>query len=247
MKTPNLGSLLLGSADPQRLREWYAAAFGVTADEFGFVTFVTTAVQLDGRDDVAATNPEPGRVILNFNVEDAEATVAHLNTLGVTWIAELEDRGPGKFATLVDPDGNYLQILEMTPEYLEANRPQGYGLFGGTLPFNGFAVDDIPAAKAFYADVLGLDVTETNGMLRLATGPTSFTLVYPRPGHVPAAYTVFNFPVPDIDAAVDELVRRGVVMEIYPGFGQDDKGISRHQPKIAWFKDPAGNVLSVLQ
>ncbi|RIJ67034.1 glyoxalase [Nakamurella silvestris] len=247
MKTPTLGSLLLGSADPERLRRWYSAAFGVTADEFGFVTFVTTAVLLDGRDDVAATNPEPGRFILNFNVEDAAATVAHLQTLDVTWIAELTDRGPGKFATLADPDGNYLQILEMTPEYLESQRPQGYGLFGGTLPFNGFAVDDIPAAKTFYADVLGLDVSETNGMLRLATGPTSSTLVYPRPNHVPATYTVLNFPVPDIDEAVDELVRRGVTMEVYPGFGQDEKGIARHRPKIAWFKDPAGNVLSVLQ
>ena len=112
--------------------------------------------------------------------------------------------------------------------------------------FSGFSSDDIPAAKVFYADVLGLDVTEANGMLTLHHAGGRETLVYPKVDHVPATYTTLNFPVDDIEKTVDELVSRGVVFEIYPGL--DERGINRHGgPLIAWFKDPAGNILSVLQ
>lgn len=112
--------------------------------------------------------------------------------------------------------------------------------------FSGFSSDDIPAAKAFYADVLGLEVDEANGMLTLHHPGGRHTLIYPKPDHVPAAYTTLNFPVKDIEATVDALVARGVVFEAYPGL--DDRGINRHGgPLIAWFKDPAGNILSVLE
>lgn len=118
--------------------------------------------------------------------------------------------------------------------------------------FSGFSVDDLPAARHFYAEVLGLDVREANGMLRLHTPGERQTLIYPAAGHQPAGYTVLNFPVDDIDAAVDELGVRGVPMTRYDGMPQDDKGILRGRsvhrgPDIAWFTDPAGNVLSVLQ
>jgi catechol 2,3-dioxygenase-like lactoylglutathione lyase family enzyme len=117
--------------------------------------------------------------------------------------------------------------------------------------FSGFSVDDIPAAKAFYADVLGLDVDEDNGMLTLHLAGERDTLVYPKGDqHQPASFTILNFPVPDIDAAVDELTARGVAFEKYAGtpMATDDKGIFRGGgPLIAWFADPAGNVLSVLQ
>ncbi len=112
--------------------------------------------------------------------------------------------------------------------------------------FSGFSVDDIPAARRFYADVLGLIVTEANGMLRLHTAGGRETLIYPKPGHTPAAYTTLNFPVPDIDAAVAELTAAGVAFERYDGV--DEAGIFRlGGPFIAWFTDPAGNILSVLQ
>jgi catechol 2,3-dioxygenase-like lactoylglutathione lyase family enzyme len=115
-------------------------------------------------------------------------------------------------------------------------------------PFSGFAVDDLPAARTFYADTLGLEVTENEmGMLELHLGAAT-VLIYPRPGHVPAQYTILNFPVADIEAAVDALITKGVVFQQYPDMGTDEKGIFRHGgPLIAWFTDPAGNVLSVLQ
>ncbi|NUK03840.1 VOC family protein [Streptomyces lunaelactis] len=122
-------------------------------------------------------------------------------------------------------------------------------MFGNTQAFSGFAADDIEKAKAFYSQTLGLKVTEEYGMLRLHLGSGAEVLVYPKAEHTPASFTVLNFPVDDIDAAVDELVRRGVRFERYPGMEGDDKGIVRGGggPDIAWFTDPAGNVISVLQ
>jgi catechol 2,3-dioxygenase-like lactoylglutathione lyase family enzyme len=118
--------------------------------------------------------------------------------------------------------------------------------------FNSFAVPDIEAARDFYRDTLGLEVTEedmgvTLLTLNLAGGRP--TMIYPKPDFEPASYTILNFPVEDIEQAVDDLSARGVSFEQYDGFDQDEKGISRDPrgPKIAWFKDPAGNVLSVLQ
>ena len=117
--------------------------------------------------------------------------------------------------------------------------------------FSGFAVPDVEAARRFYADTLGLR-TEVNqemgGMLTLHLGGGTDVLVYPKPDHTPAGYTVLNFPVDDIDATVAELASRGVTFERYPGMQQDENGVARGQgPAIAWFTDPAGNVLSVLQ
>ena len=118
--------------------------------------------------------------------------------------------------------------------------------------FSGFTVDDVPEARAFYRDVLDLDVTEEHGMLTLLLGGDRPTLVYPTSDHVPARYTVVNFPVDDIDAAVDELSARGVDFIRYEDMPQDDKGVLRglahdRGPDIAWFHDPAGNIFSVLQ
>ncbi|HUP52189.1 MAG TPA: VOC family protein [Longimicrobiales bacterium] len=115
--------------------------------------------------------------------------------------------------------------------------------------FSGFSVDDVPRAKAFYADTLGLEVSEGNGLLTLHLAGGARVLLYPKRNHAPATYTVLNFPVEDVDGAVDELVRRGVRFEIYssPGLETDARGILRKEgPTIAWFKDPAGNILSVL-
>ena len=114
--------------------------------------------------------------------------------------------------------------------------------------FSGFAVDDIDAARRFYGETLGLRISEENGMLTLHIAGDRPTLVYPKDDHTPAEFTILNFPVDDVDAAVDALAARGVQFERYDGFGQDEKGIMRDQgPPIAWFKDPAGNVLSVIQ
>ncbi len=116
--------------------------------------------------------------------------------------------------------------------------------------FSGFAVPDVEAARRFYAETLGLrvDVDEAmGGMLTLHLGSGADVLVYGKPDHTPAGYTVLNFPVDDVERVVDELTGRGVSFERYAGFDQDQKGIARGQgPDIAWVTDPAGNVLSVL-
>jgi len=123
-------------------------------------------------------------------------------------------------------------------------------MFRDTKAFSGFSVNDVTAARAFYADTLGLDATEENGMLTLRIAGGTNVLVYPKDNHEPATYTVLNFPVDDIEAAVDQLTARGVTFERYKGtpLETDPKGIFRGGgPNIAWFTDPAGNVLSVIE
>jgi predicted enzyme related to lactoylglutathione lyase len=122
MATPALGSILLGTTNPDRLRAWYTDALALEHTGQGFTevsptmfacNFGDTALIIDGRTDVADKNPEPGRVILNFHVSDARATAAHMNALGVSWLVELEEREGGLFGTLIDPDGNYIQIIQL--------------------------------------------------------------------------------------------------------------------------------------
>jgi catechol 2,3-dioxygenase-like lactoylglutathione lyase family enzyme len=124
-------------------------------------------------------------------------------------------------------------------------------MFANTKAFSGFAVDDIEKARLFYEGTLGLEVSEEMGVLNLNLAGGRDTLIYPKPDFTPATYTILNFEVPDIDQAVDELVKRGVSFERYEGFDQDEKGIFRggpdRGPSIAWFTDPAGNILSVLE
>ena len=120
-------------------------------------------------------------------------------------------------------------------------------MFKDTRAFSGFSVDDVERAKQFYGETLGLEVSDENGILELSIAGERSVIAYPKDDHEPAAFTILNFPVDDVEAAVDALVERGVDFEHYEGFDQDDKGIMRgHGPDIAWFKDPAGNVLSVL-
>jgi catechol 2,3-dioxygenase-like lactoylglutathione lyase family enzyme len=122
-------------------------------------------------------------------------------------------------------------------------------MFRTTKAFSGFAVDDLERARDFYERTLGLEVSGESGLLTLHLAGGRDTIVYPKPDFVPATYTILNFPVEDIDAAVDELTAKGVELERYDGFGQDSRGISRapEGPPIAWFRDPAGNILSVLE
>jgi predicted enzyme related to lactoylglutathione lyase len=120
MKRPSLDSILLASTDPERLRSWYVAALdpeeNADVDGYRVLKFGGFYVLIDGRTDIADKNPEPARVILNFDVAKAHAVVARLNDLGAPWLAELQDRGGSLFATAIDPDGNYVQIIQLSEE-----------------------------------------------------------------------------------------------------------------------------------
>ncbi|MGH8924848.1 MAG: VOC family protein [Acidimicrobiia bacterium] len=123
-------------------------------------------------------------------------------------------------------------------------------MFANTKAFSGFAVPDLGAAEQFYGETLGIDITKGEMgdlVLNLAGGRETF--IYQKPDFTPATYTILNFAVDDVDKAVDELTKKGVEFERYEGFDQDEKGIARGDmgPTIAWFKDPAGNILSVLK
>jgi catechol 2,3-dioxygenase-like lactoylglutathione lyase family enzyme len=122
-------------------------------------------------------------------------------------------------------------------------------MLGSSKAFSGFAVDDLDRARQFYGETLGVRTTEEHGLLTLHLGGDRPTMVYPKPDFVPATYTILNFPVDDVERAVDELSARGVRFERYDGFEQDERGIARMEggPPIAWFKDPAGNILAVLE
>ena len=116
--------------------------------------------------------------------------------------------------------------------------------------YSGFSVDDTQKAREFYGRTLGLEVSESHGFLTLHLAGGTSVLIYPKRNHAPATFTILNFPVDSVDEAVDELTRRGIRFETYdePGLKTDERGIFRGEgPLIAWFKDPAGNILSVLE
>lgn len=124
MAKSSLGSMLLASTDPERLRAWYVAALSPevdeNVDEYRVLKFGEFYLLIDSRSDVTDKNPEPGRMILNFDVDDARAVAAGLDEIGVTWLAELEDRDGSLFGTVVDPDGNYVQIIQLSEEHRAA-------------------------------------------------------------------------------------------------------------------------------
>jgi predicted enzyme related to lactoylglutathione lyase len=124
-------------------------------------------------------------------------------------------------------------------------------MFKDNHAFSGFSVDDLQKAKQFYGQTLGMKVNENEmGILELEIANGSTVIVYPKPNHTPATFTILNFPVDDVDKAVDKLTRAGVRFEHYdmPDIKTDEKGIARgNGPTIAWFTDPAGNILSVIE
>jgi catechol 2,3-dioxygenase-like lactoylglutathione lyase family enzyme len=148
---------------------------------------------------------------------------------------------------LPQPLPRFLADLSIASE-ATGHQVEEASMFGGAKAFSSFAVEDTAAARKFYGETLGLSVSEEGGALMLHLAGHHRILVYPKPDHSPASFTVLNFPVDNIHQAVDELSARGVPTLRYEGFETDDKGIYRGQGRsIAWFTDPAGNVLSVVQ
>ncbi len=164
---PAIGSVLLASTDPDRLRAWYERAFGVSADADGFLRLGGVGLLVDGRDDVAAETAEPARVILNVHVGDAQETARQLDAMTVTWVAELgyREQAGAWFGTVLDPDGNYVQIIELTGAYWAARRQRawqaGHGPLAGAAVSTRLPASDLDRARRFYADKLGLEPTET--------------------------------------------------------------------------------------
>jgi predicted enzyme related to lactoylglutathione lyase len=262
--TPAIGSILLASADPDRLRAWYGRAFGVTAGTDGFLRFGEVGVLVDGRDDVAAEAVDPARVILNLHVGDAQATGRHLDAMGVTWLAGLEyrEQAGAWFGTVVDPDGNYVQIIELTGAYWAARRQRarqaGHGPLADAAVSARLPAQDLSRARRFYAEKLGLEPAETRpGGLRYQCRSGGFS-VFQSTGRPSGEHTQMAWQVDDLDAVVAELRQRGVVFEQvdirglrtvdgiaevagnYPSAGGGGE-------RAAWFRDSEGNLLGIGQ
>jgi len=253
MPTPNLGSVLLATTNVGRLRDWYQQAFAVTPNPDGFFEFGGVAVLIDARDDVADRAAEPERVILNFHVDDARAMAAHLDRLGVTWVVPVEFRGDAWFATLLDPDENLLQIIELSPTYWATRG----GLLAGSPLATRLPAQDLNRARRWYSDRLGLEpVEERDGGLRYQCGGVSFAL-FQSAGRPSGAHTQVGWEVADIDATVAELRARGVRFEEYdlPGLQTVDgiAEIDGNYPskgtgeRAAWFHDSEGNLIGLGQ
>ena len=252
MATGTIFSALLSSDDPTRLRDWYADVFDASVDHVGdssgyqVVDLDGFYLMIDSRDDVSGRTQEPARVILNVEVDDVTATAERVDRLGLGWHAAVENRDGNWFGTAVDPDGNLVQIMRLS-DAMEREAQES-----SMTPFSGFAVRDVDAAADFYTQTLGLRAERSEmGLMTLHLDRRTRVIVYPKPDHEPAGFTVLNLPVTDIDSAVDDLVAKGVTMLRYEGMPCDAKGVMRGRsagmgPDIAWFTDPSGNVLSVL-
>lgn len=263
LPTPSLGSVLLASTDPDRLRAWYERAFGVTADADGFLRLGQVGLLVDGREDVAAEAAEPARVILNLEVDDAQRTARHLDSIGVTWLAPLEyrDAAGAWFGTVVDPDGNYVQIIELTDAYWAARaeraRRAGRGPLADAAVSARLPAQDLDRARRFYAEKLGLEPAETRpGGLRYRARGGAFS-VFESVGRPSGEHTQLAWEVDDIDAAVAGLRRRGVMFEQVdvPGLRTVDgiAEVAGNYPsagrgeRAAWFRDSEGNLHAIGQ
>jgi catechol 2,3-dioxygenase-like lactoylglutathione lyase family enzyme len=258
---PVIGSMLLASTNPDRLRTWYEQAFNVQADADGFLQFGGVDLLIDGRDDVTDTNPQPARVIINLHVHDAHATAKHLDSLGVTWLAELEYRAQHGlwFATVIDPDGNYVQIIEATPAYRAAKRSRtGQAILQTSPAGTRLPAQDLDRARRFYADKLGLHpIEERPGGLRYECGGATFSL-FASGGRPSGEHTQMAWTVDDIETTVEYLRSRGVVFEDVdlPGLRTTSgiADVTGNYPstgatgeRAAWFRDSEGNLLGIGQ
>jgi catechol 2,3-dioxygenase-like lactoylglutathione lyase family enzyme len=252
MSMTTIESILIGSADPERLRAWYVETLGVQPDVDGFLDFGHVGVLADGRDDVAPRAAEPGRVIINYHVPDIHKAAQRLEERGVTWVSGVEYRDAGLwFATVEDPDGNYVQLIQTTPTYW-AQKKERAGETAGPLDHARVAMrlpaQDLDQARRWYAERLGLKpVEERDGGLRYVCGGTEF-VVFASTGKASGNHTQMGFIVPDIDLAVEDLRKRGVEFEgdivdvrgHYPSTGASGE-------RATWFHDSEGNLLGVGQ
>jgi catechol 2,3-dioxygenase-like lactoylglutathione lyase family enzyme len=264
LQTPLVGSILLASTDPSRLRAWYQRAFDVPPDTDGFVRLGEVGLLIVPRDDVAASTAEPARVIINLHVTDARAAARHLDALKVTWLAPLEYREPDGawFGTVSDPDGNYVQIIELTPAYWSARHqraPQaGRGPLADAAVSARLPAQDLDRARQFYAEKLGLEpAEELPGGLRYQCRAGTFSIFHSG-GRPAGTHTQLAWQVGDLDAVVTELRQRGIAFEDVDTPGLRTTGgiaeVTGNYPsaggggeRAAWFRDSEGNLLGIGQ
>lgn len=260
MTTTMIRSALLASTDPERLRRWYEEATGATPDTDGFLDYGTLGILVDQRDDIAARAAEPGRLILNYHVTDIHAVAKRLEELEATWVAPVEYRDAGLwFGTVEDPDGNYVQFIQTTPEYWVQKRARAGGRSG---PLSGASLavrlpaQDLDRARRFYSERLGLEpVDEREGGLLYVAGGQEFA-VFASTGRPSGEHTQLGFVVPDLDVTVRELRERGLEFEefdfgdlpVKDGIVEIDGYYPTRGPvgeRAIWFRDSEGNLLGI--
>lgn len=259
--TSSIESILLASADPDRLRRWYADVFDVQPDADGFLG-LGLGLLVDHRDDVADRTVEPGRVILNQHVPDIHAAAHRLDEVDAAWVAPVEYRDAGLwFGTVTDPDGNYVQLIQTTPEYWVLKRERAGGTTG---PLTGASLavrlpaQDVERARAFYSERLGLDpIDERDGALLYSCGGQEFA-VFASTGSASGDHTQLGFVVPDLDSAVVELRARGLEFErfdlgehpVTDGIVEIGDYYPTKPPtgeRAIWFRDSEGNLLGLAE
>ncbi len=260
--TTMIRSALLASTDPDRLRRWYEEATGAEPDVDGFLDFGSLGVLVDRRDDVGPRAAEPARLILNYHVTDIHAVAARLEKLAAPWVSPVEYRDAGLwFGTVEDPDGNYVQFIQTTPDYWVQKRERA-GATSGPLSGASLAVrlpaQDLERARRFYADQLGLEpVDQREGGLLYEAGGQEFA-VFASSGRASGDHTQLGFVVPDLDVTVRELRERGVTFEefdlgglpVTDGIVEIDGYYPSRGPvgeRAIWFKDSEGNLLGISQ
>jgi catechol 2,3-dioxygenase-like lactoylglutathione lyase family enzyme len=258
--TTTIGSALPASTDPDRLRRWYVEATGAEPDVDGFLDYRTLGVLVDRRDDVAPRAADPARIILNYHVTDIHAAAARLDELGAPWVAPVEYRDAGLwFGTVEDPDGNYVQLIQTTPDYWVQMRARA-GAATGPLSGASLAVrlpaQDLERARSFYADRLGLHpVDEREGGLLYEACGQEFA-IFASSGRASGDHTQLGFVVPNLDLTVRELRERGVVFEeydlgglpVHDGIVEIDGYYPSRAPvgeRAIWFHDSEGNLLGI--
>jgi catechol 2,3-dioxygenase-like lactoylglutathione lyase family enzyme len=257
--TSSIDSILLASAHPERLRRWYVEAFDVQPDADGFLP-LGLGVLIDSRDDVDARTAEPGRIILNHHVPDIHAAAKRLDELRAPWVSTVEYRDAGLwFGTVEDPDGNFVQVIQTTPDYWVLKR-QRAGASSGPLTGASLAVrlpaQDLERARTFYSERLGLDpVDERPGALLYRCADQEFA-VFESAGKASGDHTQLGFTVPDLDSTVAELRERGLEFEDFdlgdlpvtdgivaiPGYYPSKAATGE---RAIWFRDSEGNLLAV--
>lgn len=266
MPTPDLASVVLASRAPNQLRAWYGSVFNVAPDADGWLRFGRVAVKIESRENIADTAAEPARVIPNYHVADLQILAVRLSEHHAQWMVPVEYRAESGawFATVADPDGNYLQLIQLTAEYWLRRRERRTGAVSTRTGLADASISarlpaqDLDRARAFYADRLGLrPVEQRDGALRYQCGGDSFAL-FTSSGRPSGEHTQLAFYVADIEQTVADLRERGLVFDKpsipdlpsrdgivdipgnYPSTGATGE-------RAIWFHDSEGNLLGLAQ